>query len=149
MGGLTLEEIQCPLCKQQFNEKSRVPMLLPDCGHSYCQQCIEENSTEADFSAERCRATVTMGQDFDEASKDQLLVDDDVKDADRKVTEESLCEDEDLLAGDLDDSMQPKGKLTMIWLTVSLLTNVSVIVGRLSTLQTKKPQFTFTCPEDK
>ena len=77
------------------------------------------------------------------------MVDDDVKDADRKVTEESLCEDEDLLAGDLDDSMQPKGKLTMIKLTVSLLTNVSVIVGRLSTLQTKKPQFTFTCPEDK
>ena len=62
-----------------------------------------------------------------------------MKDADRKVTEESLCEDEDLLAGDLDDSMQPKGKFIITRLTVSFLTNVSLIVGRLSTVQTKKP----------
>jgi len=31
-----LEEIQCPLCKEQFTEKTKVPLLLPDCGHSYC-----------------------------------------------------------------------------------------------------------------
>ena len=42
-----LEEIQCTLCRQQYNTKDRVPLLLPNCGHSYCLKCIEENSIEA------------------------------------------------------------------------------------------------------
>ena len=42
---MDLEEIQCPLCREQFNEKTRVPLLLPDCGHSYCQNCISEKAT--------------------------------------------------------------------------------------------------------
>ena len=57
-----LEEIQCPLCKQQFNAKDRVPLLLPNCGHSYCLQCIEENSVEAGFQS-RSPAAASNGTD--------------------------------------------------------------------------------------
>ena len=39
---MDLEEMKCSLCGEQFNEKSKIPMLLPDCGHSYCLQCIAE-----------------------------------------------------------------------------------------------------------
>ena len=62
---MELEEIQCPLCKEQFNEKVRTPMLLPDCGHSYCVQCIEEHSTETGFNLRR-RTTFTPNDDDDE-----------------------------------------------------------------------------------
>ena len=65
---MELEEIQCPLCKEQFNEKVRVPMLLPDCGHSYCVQCIEENSNEIGFNVRRSRMTFTPNQASDEDS---------------------------------------------------------------------------------
>ena len=63
---MELEEIQCPLCKEQFNDKVRTPMLLPDCGHSYCVQCIEENSTEVGFNQRRLRQTFTPNQLDDE-----------------------------------------------------------------------------------
>ncbi len=63
-----LEEIQCPLCKEQFSEKVKVPMLLPDCGHSYCVQCIEEHSTEVGFESRR-RAPVQT-EDFGQNDED-------------------------------------------------------------------------------
>ena len=37
---MDIEEIQCPLCSQIYNESDRVPILLPDCGHSFCASCI-------------------------------------------------------------------------------------------------------------
>lgn len=69
-----LEEIQCPICKEQFCEKLRLPMLLPDCGHSYCLQCIQENSLEVNF-AERRRQTITSNDDGEDGSQDDLLTD--------------------------------------------------------------------------
>ena len=59
-----LEEIQCTLCRQQYNAKDRVPLLLPNCGHSYCLQCIEENSIEAGFQS-RSPTGVGSGADND------------------------------------------------------------------------------------
>ena len=70
---MDLEEIQCPLCKEQFSEKNRVPLLLPDCGHSYCEQCIEEHSTEVGFAMAR-RQVITEAeqdeQDYDDEDED-------------------------------------------------------------------------------
>lgn len=63
-----LEEIQCPMCKQQFNEKVRVPLLLPDCGHSYCIQCIEEHSTEVGFNLRRRATVVTPSQEAEDVA---------------------------------------------------------------------------------
>jgi len=62
---MDLEEIQCQLCSEQFSEKLRIPLLLPDCGHSYCTQCIEENSNEAGFTIARRRQVFTGAEDSD------------------------------------------------------------------------------------
>ncbi len=37
-----IEEIKCPLCSMIYDETDRVPLLLPECGHSFCLQCINE-----------------------------------------------------------------------------------------------------------
>lgn len=37
---MEIEEIQCSLCKQLYNEGEKIPILLPDCGHSFCKTCI-------------------------------------------------------------------------------------------------------------
>ncbi len=38
---MDLEEIKCALCSQIYNEHDRMPILLPDCGHSFCYACIQ------------------------------------------------------------------------------------------------------------
>ena len=47
-----------------------MPKLLPDCGHSYCEQCIEENSIEIGFGQRRRRTTVFTENDDDEDDSD-------------------------------------------------------------------------------
>jgi len=37
-----MEEIKCALCSLVYNESERMPILLPDCGHSFCQACIQD-----------------------------------------------------------------------------------------------------------
>jgi hypothetical protein len=38
---MDLDEIKCALCTQIYNEHDRMPILLPDCGHSFCYSCIQ------------------------------------------------------------------------------------------------------------
>jgi hypothetical protein len=37
---MDIEEIKCPLCQEFYDEHDKTPILLPDCGHSYCYWCI-------------------------------------------------------------------------------------------------------------
>ena len=41
-----------------------MPLLLPNCGHSYCLKCIEENSIEAGFQSKSPNG-VSSGADND------------------------------------------------------------------------------------
>lgn len=38
---MEIDEIKCALCSQLYNEQDRMPILLPDCGHSFCYTCIQ------------------------------------------------------------------------------------------------------------
>ena len=116
---MELEEIQCSMCKEQFNEKVRMPMLLPDCGHSYCIQCIEDNSTEIGFNLRR-RAVITDGQ--------------------QEEIEDGMG-NEGVGIGDFDDSDED---LTQdVSSTAMTNKSPSSFVSSAS-----KPKFTFSCPED-
>jgi hypothetical protein len=39
---MEIEEIKCPLCLQIYNDNENIPLLLPDCGHSFCHSCIHD-----------------------------------------------------------------------------------------------------------
>ena len=39
---MEIEEIKCPLCAYLYDEADRIPILLPDCGHSFCRGCIQD-----------------------------------------------------------------------------------------------------------
>lgn len=122
---MELEEIQCSMCKEQFNERVRVPMLLPDCGHSYCIQCIEENSTEIGFNLRRRATVVTPSHDVEDgATSDAIRMD-------RMDNEDSLVADDNDVNGNDDedltkDDFSPSAKSPPA-----------------------QPKFTFKCPEDK
>ena len=38
---MDIDEIKCTLCSQVYNDAERMPILLPDCGHSFCFSCIQ------------------------------------------------------------------------------------------------------------
>jgi hypothetical protein len=39
---MEIEEIKCPLCQDYYDEHDKAPILLPECGHSFCYKCITE-----------------------------------------------------------------------------------------------------------
>ena len=32
--------LTCESCEERFNEHDRQPVILPDCGHTFCEQCV-------------------------------------------------------------------------------------------------------------
>ena len=38
---MDLDEIKCTLCGKFYDEDAHNPILLPDCGHSYCVSCVK------------------------------------------------------------------------------------------------------------
>ncbi|CAD8083490.1 unnamed protein product [Paramecium primaurelia] len=43
-----MEELICPQCHNIFNEFDNIPLMLPDCGHTICQKCIQQMLMSAD-----------------------------------------------------------------------------------------------------
>ena len=118
---MELEEIQCSMCKEQFNERVRVPMLLPDCGHSYCIQCIEENSTEIGFNLRRRTTVVTPSHDMEDRRANAIRIDS-MDDEDSLVAAGNNGNDDEDLTKDVSPTdLSPPAQ----------------------------PKFTFKCPEDK
>ena len=111
------------MCKEQFNERTRTPMLLPDCGHSYCIQCIEENSNEIGFNLRRRMVVVTPTQDDEDGAQ---------------------AEANDAIADDDDDEDLTKD------VSSPFVKNTAMSDGSPSSIQSpaSKPKFTFACPED-
>lgn len=43
MNDIELDEIKCQLCNSIYDEKFKIPVSLPSCGHTYCLQCVQQN----------------------------------------------------------------------------------------------------------
>jgi hypothetical protein len=40
---MMFEELMCTICQRQFaNEGDLIPRLLPECGHTFCTRCLNE-----------------------------------------------------------------------------------------------------------
>lgn len=44
------ESVKCQLCRYPFDNMRRTPLVLPLCGHTFCENCITENNDEVIFS---------------------------------------------------------------------------------------------------
>ena len=36
----------CVLCKEHYNTDTKLPLLLPNCGHTFCKECLQELITK-------------------------------------------------------------------------------------------------------
>ncbi len=46
--------MECPKCKLQFDTRLRIPLLLPQCGHTLCQSCVEKVLSEGRIICSEC-----------------------------------------------------------------------------------------------
>ncbi len=37
-----MEDLFCPLCKEEYNNRDKAPRLFPNCGHTFCTDCIKD-----------------------------------------------------------------------------------------------------------
>lgn len=37
-----MEDLHCLICREEFNTKTKLPRLFPNCGHTFCTECIHE-----------------------------------------------------------------------------------------------------------
>ena len=54
--------LTCESCEERFNEEDRQPVILPDCGHTFCEQCIGKilsSDQGVNCPNESCRREVT------------------------------------------------------------------------------------------
>jgi hypothetical protein len=63
---MDLEEIKCPLCTETYDSGEKVPILLPECGHSYCLSCINECFQLLREDQEQARAQAKDGEQPEE-----------------------------------------------------------------------------------
>lgn len=43
-----MEDLHCPSCGEEFNTKTKLPRLFPNCGHTFCSTCIQEMIDDTD-----------------------------------------------------------------------------------------------------
>ena len=46
--------MNCCECSSPFTKESRIPMMLPNCGHSLCRQCLEIKKSIPLFKCPQC-----------------------------------------------------------------------------------------------
>ena len=46
--------MKCKSCSLKFDNKSHIPMMLPQCGHSLCHQCLQHQPLNKEFSCVLC-----------------------------------------------------------------------------------------------
>lgn len=48
----------CPICYESFDDKDRIPVLLDQCGHSFCRSCLKAGGSSIN-RCPQCRQSIT------------------------------------------------------------------------------------------
>lgn len=50
--------LTCERCEEKFNEETRAPVILPDCGHTFCEYCIADLLSDFDKFCPACNTEI-------------------------------------------------------------------------------------------
>lgn len=50
--------LTCERCEEKFNSDNRAPLILPDCGHTFCEYCVADLKSELDQVCPMCRTQI-------------------------------------------------------------------------------------------
>ena len=48
----------CERCEEKFNEDERAPVILPDCGHTFCEYCIADILSDYEKFCPSCNTQI-------------------------------------------------------------------------------------------
>ena len=54
-----MSKFYCKSCKNQFNEKNRLPLILP-CNHTYCKSCLNKYKNKNLFFCKKCNKNIIL-----------------------------------------------------------------------------------------
>lgn len=63
----------CERCTEKFNGENRTPVILPDCGHTYCEYCVADLLAEQEKICPMCQ-TVIKTTDPGKFIKNQKII---------------------------------------------------------------------------
>jgi hypothetical protein len=66
--------ITCERCEEYFDTEERTPLILPDCGHTFCETCVAELLSEEEKIWVTCGTEITH-EDPRSFMKNQKLLD--------------------------------------------------------------------------
>jgi len=66
--------MECPKCMTQFNSTSQIPLLLPQCGHSLCQNCISQIFSNNSIQCALCQKITNNISDISVLPKNLALL---------------------------------------------------------------------------
>ncbi|XP_068251051.1 uncharacterized protein [Palaemon carinicauda] len=49
------EELLCPMCSELYDDEAHIPLMLPRCGHNFCQLCLTGCGKKGHFPCPTCR----------------------------------------------------------------------------------------------
>ena len=52
--------MECSLCLEDFNTYDRVPKVLQQCGHTFCEKCIMQVKDSTSLSCPMCKIVATF-----------------------------------------------------------------------------------------
>ena len=50
--------LTCERCEEKFNEENRAPVILPDCGHTFCEYCIADILSDYEKFCPNCNTEI-------------------------------------------------------------------------------------------
>jgi B-box zinc finger/zinc-RING finger domain len=51
--------LTCERCEEKFNIENRSPVILPDCGHTFCEYCVADLLVEPEKACPTCQTAIT------------------------------------------------------------------------------------------
>ena len=70
----------CPLCQKKYDSYYHLPRIVPKCGHTFCEKCINNRtqlkSKRKTFTCPECSIDVIMRKNLnDDVPKNQTIID--------------------------------------------------------------------------
>lgn len=50
---MEFDELICTVCEEEYDTDLKIPRILPDCGHTFCTECLEQLVEKAAIDGEK------------------------------------------------------------------------------------------------
>ena len=94
----------CPICYESFDDQERIPVLLDQCGHSFCKSCLKAGGGSIS-RCPQCRQPITKSTS--DLKTNLALIHAITLNVDKIASESAVFDDDDVSYATILSSMAP------------------------------------------